>query len=535
MPTFPKILPPFILGIFIQSKLPIWVPENILICTTTICLLWGILSLCFNSRMMNDGVTNLSRFLLILMLGYFIEQSNAIIPTQVPTSDVFIGLIEDPPATKTRTIQCTILVMARYTAGRWIPCREKYLAQIHQDTISSSLEEGNLMIFSGLQKQISEIKANVPTQNPSVSSPSSIFWNSSSYQKYLLRKKITHQIYIDENQWKLVSPNEFPFLRKMAVSLRLHILKIFRDSGLKEDEYSVAAALTLGNKSLLDRETRDSYSAAGASHIMAISGLHTGIVYYIFSGSLFWLSGSPMRRRIRTTILLCLLWFFALMTGLSPSVVRACWMLSLAELGNCWHKCGNSFNYMAASAFIILAIEPSGISDVGFQMSYMAVCSILVLLHDPKRKQSEETPGKNIIRNKVRKLTQVSWAAQAGTAPLTLYYFHQFPTFFLLTNLLVVPLAVLIVFVTFLLVAVHQLPLAGDAVGWMLKILIRGMNEGVILLGKIPGATIHNINFPSINVFLSYLAMVCSVWFHRTRHTYCLYGLLTVLCIWVIG
>jgi competence protein ComEC len=232
-------------------------------------------------------------------------------------------------------------------------------------------------------------------------------------------------------------------LRSCAANIRKDLISKFKVAGIDGNRLSVLVAISLGDKSYLEKSLKNNYAGAGAMHILAVSGLHVGIVYLIFSAlfSLLKLGDKVHNRILKGVILLIVVWGFAIITGLSPSVQRAACMFSFLIVADIVNRHSIALNSIAASAFFILLINPMMIFEVGFQLSYAAVFGI-VWMHPII--YSWLSP-KYWLLDKAWSLIVVSIAAQLATLPFTLYYFHQFPNWFLLTNLGVIPLAFVIV------------------------------------------------------------------------------------------
>lgn len=232
-------------------------------------------------------------------------------------------------------------------------------------------------------------------------------------------------------------------LSSYSAEIRESLIQKFKNAGIDGNRLAVLIAISLGDKSYLEESLKNNYAGAGAMHILAVSGLHVGIVYLIFS-SLFKvlkLGDKLIARIIKGVILLLVVWSFALITGLSPSVQRAACMFSFIIFADIFSRHSIALNSIASSAFILLLINPMLLFEVGFQLSYAAVVGI-VWMHSII--YSWYTSPYWII-DKAWSLLVVSITAQLATLPFTLYYFHQFPNWFLLTNLGVIPLAFVIV------------------------------------------------------------------------------------------
>lgn len=255
-------------------------------------------------------------------------------------------------------------------------------------------------------------------------------------------------------------------------------------------ELAIASALVLGVTDGLDNELLSAYSSTGSMHILAVSGLHITIIYII----LLWFL-SPLKkvrggRWIIAITSLLILWLYAFVTGLTPSVLRAVTMFSFLAIARPWSKSANIYNTLAVSAFFLLVFDPFLIFSVGFQLSYVAVLGIvylhprLIMLWQPE----------NLFMVEIWKMTAVAVAAQIATFPLGLYYFHQFPNYFLISNLIVVPLSFVVLILGLLILAVSFAPLAAAAVGFCLKYVIVFLNTVVFWLDGIPFSSIQNIH-----------------------------------------
>lgn len=205
--------------------------------------------------------------------------------------------------------------------------------------------------------------------------------------------------------------------------------------GLAEQPLAIASALIFGDKLGLEQEVKTHFAGAGAMHVLAVSGLHVGIIYLMMNAFLSVLGKRRSSRLIRCLLLLIVLWSYVLISGGSPSVIRAASMFSFLALGELMSRSTQSLNLLAASAIVLLIIDPTMIDEVGFQLSYLAVTGIL-LIHPPLYDLWQPS---HFVMDKIWSLTVLSVAAQLATFPLALYYFNQFPNYFLLTNLIVVP------------------------------------------------------------------------------------------------
>lgn len=225
------------------------------------------------------------------------------------------------------------------------------------------------------------------------------------------------------------------------------------ESGLSGDELATVGALTLGYKEDLAKELKRHFQASGAAHVLAVSGLHTGIIYFLLAG-LLTLGGrykplyeNQFGRCVLSGIIIIVMWGYAWLTGMTPSVVRAVLMVTIFEIGRMVYRQAFSLNTIAAAAVLILLVNPKDLWSVSFQLSFAATAAIVVLneVFSSVYRDFESTKYKNRIWDKVaaffKGIVLMSIAAQLGTLPITMYYFGQISNYFLLTNLIVLPIA----------------------------------------------------------------------------------------------
>lgn len=274
-----------------------------------------------------------------------------------------------------------------------------------------------------------------------------------------------------------------PYQRPTANAWQQKLVARYQSMGLTGDALGTISALTLGYKGDLDRGVIQSFQRSGAAHVLAVSGLHTGIVYGLIVFLLTFgrrykpLYDQTLLRCCQSALVLALLWCYAYLTGLTPSVVRSALMLSLVELARLCHRPPFTLNVVFLSMVLILAIRPTDLFNVSFQLSYSAVIAIVAFSSLLTSRQSSATKHQTShITHAFRKLGRgafnlvwVSLAAQLGTIPFTLYYFHQLSNYFLLTNLIVLPLATILVPLGLAVLALGNVPYLGAVLVWCLQ------------------------------------------------------------------
>ena len=282
-------------------------------------------------------------------------------------------------------------------------------------------------------------------------------------------------------------------VRLRFLQMRQGLLGRYRQSVEEEEAYSVLAAMALGDKSALTSEVRKTYSATGASHVLALSGLHLGIIYMLLSGLAFG------RRRfwLGQSVIVTCIWAFAFLTGLSPSIVRSATMISIYAIFSVGGRGRSSLNLLAFTAIVILLFDPSALFDMGFQLSFMAVLSILLFMPLVER----YWPVKSWIHRWLRGMVGVSVAAQLGVAPLIAYYFGHFSPYFLLTNFIVIPAVTIILYGALLVILIPQL-------GNLLSLLIQMLNKALGWIAQLPCSSIDGLHPSVFKVCMLYVLLL---------------------------
>lgn len=307
------------------------------------------------------------------------------------------------------------------------------------------------------------------------------------YRRYLLRQGIVGTAYVRDYSLSPSAVIHQPSLQKRLYS-RLAA------AGLSGDELATTGALTLGYKEDLDRELKRHFQASGAAHVLAVSGLHTGIIYALLLG-LLTLGGrrkplyeNRLGRCALSLIIIAAMWFYAWLTGMTPSVVRAVLMVTIFELGRMFYRQTLSLNTIAAAAVFILLVRPLDLWSVSFQLSFAATAAIVLIARELEKLFSRGISRKYRLLNWVVGILIVSLAAQLGTLPLTMHYFGQISNYFLLTNLIVLPLASILVPCGLITIA-----LGGTSLGIIAGKITYGlawlMNHSAAWLEALPGST----------------------------------------------
>ena len=344
------------------------------------------------------------------------------------------------------------------------------------------------------------------------------------YAAYMEKQHVFHQIYAVENQIKVIQT--YHNLNYKIEKLRNNLSNSFDIHHFDSKTKAIVDALLLGQRVDLDKETVADYSNAGVIHILAISGLHISIIYFFIVFLLKPLRRIPFGKEIELLIVLALLWLFAFLTGLPASVIRAVTLFSFVSIGKYFNQSKAIYNAIAVSALLILLFRPNAIFDIGFQLSYAAVLSIV--LFQPFFKKFYFS--KNKIAIYFTDIVLVSLAAQIGVLPLSLYYFNQLPLLFLLANLVIIPIStavliggIIILFFNFV------LPDFALFLGKILALIIDFMNKYIHWIAQFKSGIISNISFSVWLTIILYVVIISFIyWLYHFKAKNFKYVLLNI-------
>lgn len=336
-------------------------------------------------------------------------------------------------------------------------------------------------------------------------------WHSGrfDYRRFMLCHGFAGEAYVGRGQWRqcvlpLDGLSALQRVRLKALLLRHRLLETFRQQALDEKVYGIVAAMALGEKSTVDKGLKDTYSQVGASHVLALSGLHLMIIYTfitLFTG----------RRRIRAAsqvLIVLAIWAFAFLVGLSPSVTRAATMISLYALLSLGYRVRMSVNILAFVALVMLIVSPLSLYDLGFQLSFLGVLGILLFQPLLESLFPQSVPRRWWVRLPWAVVT-VSTAAQIATAPLVAYQFGRFATWFLLSNFVAVTLMQLVLYLALAVLLVAWWPVAQTIMAKALALVVGAMNSMLGWIAGLPPGSVEGINLSGTQVVLVYALIAC--------------------------
>lgn len=480
---FLRLLIPFLCGIFLQYFLLI---NNWSVVFISIGILTTLLS--FLVKKKNEynyrWVFGCGLCFILISIGMFctwMRQYQNTFPFS-EAHDTYTGYILDIPQVKPNTLALN-LYLEDY--GRKVIC------YVPKDSLSYKLKPGDYISIFSQVKPFDKLGNVGPFD----------------YSKYMYNKGFCGYTMVNNNLWEFSKRKKYT-LKTTASLFRSKIIDFYNSLNLEKNQTALLASLTLGYTSNLSDDIVQDFRDAGVAHILAVSGLHIGIVYIVIL-SLFRNYNNP---KIKQYLVIVLLWIYIFIVGLPPSAVRAGIMLTLFSISLLLNRKAYSYNSIFAAAFIILFWNPLLFFDLGFQLSFVAILSIKIFM--PIIEAFCKT--KNRIIKAFWKLFSLSFAAQLGLLPLTLYYFGTFPLYFLFANMLIVPfvsISIYLILITCFIYGAQMLIKSFfvevlDVLIYSIKLLLNYIINVANFFAKIPYAVIDNIEISLPYVFLYWLFML---------------------------
>jgi competence protein ComEC len=467
---FTRLLFALIAGIILQWRLQLSVFILIILFTsgTILLLIYFFLpdKLKYRFSYFNGIAINLliGSIGIILVWVHDIRHNQYWISKGYTGSNYVIATIEEPLVEKTNSFKALASINGVYSKNGFNRFGGELVLYFKKDSSLKPLHYGSQIVF---KKPLQEIKN---SGNP----------GSFDYKQYSLFQGVTHQINLSQNDFEILPTEKRNWFQTFIFSCRKWAVTTLQKFIRGEKEQGLAEALLIGYKDDLDKNLVQSYTNTGVVHIIAISGMHLALIY-----GLLLLLTKPLRRKqlqwLRIILILSGLWLFTLLAGAQASVVRSAVMFTCIALGEALSKKTSIYNTLALSAFLLLVYNPFWLWDVGFQLSYAAVVSIVTFyrpiynwLYFPNR-----------ILDFIWKTMAISIAAQILTTPVSLYHFHQFPVLFLLTNVVAVPLSSLILFGEIFLCAISWITPVAVLSGKLVQLLIYWMNSYIEMIERI--------------------------------------------------
>jgi competence protein ComEC len=457
-------------------------------------LFWAFLKR-LSFRALNGGAVLLllNLFSLGYVLCFFNDSRNYQTHFQnfLADENIISAKIVAEPILKSKTISVILEVESiADSVGNFRKCSGRLQANFELDSSSIYYKYGDLILLNSKIVKISG------PENPNAFNPAAYFALSNVY----------HQTYVRSKNTKRIGQHKGNIAYQLLIDWRKYLSSVFeRHLSGSPNEKAVASALVLGVRSEFSSDLKNAYADTGATHVLSVSGLHVGLV----AGLLGWLIKRIKRKKMdrfsqrEIAILLAFIWFYVLLTGASASVLRSGMMFSFVILATLVRRKISVYNSLASSAFALLCLEPKFLYDIGFQLSYLALFGI-VFFHPYIYKLLF---FKNKFADWAWNLTAVGFAAQLATLPLGLFYFHQFPTYFWLSGLAVIPLSTVALYSGIALLVCDWIPVLGYLAGWLTYCSIAIMNACIFAIQSLPFAVISGFWLGLSEMLLLYTAI----------------------------
>jgi competence protein ComEC len=417
-------------------------------------------------------------------------------------------IISSNTETKAKTYKVEADIKSIRTESGWTKSRGKVLLYFNKATSLKPIY-GEVYFIKGTPREIEGPK------NP----------NEFDYKRYMELRGIYAHHFLYENTFQKIGYQPQNQLLSYAYAANHYADSLFVKHIESPNEYAIATAVVIGTRDYIDDDLLQAYSAAGAVHVLSVSGMHVAILFVVLQFLFKRIKKKKNGKFLFATIVITLLWIYAIFTGLSSTVLRATMMFTVIQIAELISKKGNIYNTLAVSAFILLCYNPFWVLDVGFQLSYLAIIGIVYLQPYIKYLWSPTNP---ILKN-IWEITCVSFAAQLATFPLSLYYFHQFPTYFLLANVPVFWVSELVLPIGLFLLLTAEIPFAGAIFGFILKWILWLLNKIIFFVESIPYSTLKGFSISIYELIAIYIFIIGII--YLIRYSELKYLKISLLCI----
>lgn len=415
----------------------------------------------------------------------------------------YMGTIIEPPTSKAESSFCNFTIRLKQSDDKVL----LYIPKSNFESKDLIYSVGDCIAFYGKIKQ---------PKNKSV-------LKSFNYATYLMRQGLSGICYTTNKNCTLLGKEDLGWWSNAVITQRDRLMRLFRKLNFEGEVLAIASALTIGTKEYLTEDLRLNYTKAGVSHVLALSGLHLGVIYlFIFTVLSFILYKLSFSKELATVIACISVWFFALFTGSSPSIIRSALLFSLLGVGTLFNRKKVSINSLSVVAFFMLLYNPNWLFSISFQLSFSAVASILLFT---KPLQSLiRTKNKTI--NYIWSLLVVSFTAQLGTTPWVLFHFGTFSPYFLLTNMIVVPLITLLIYSLLLLILFGGFDLFQLVLSKVVVCIINSIHEVIDFVVSLPQSYIESLTvYPVELIVVLVISGVLLLCYHIKRK----YFIMTIL------
>ena len=501
-----RILLPFIVGIILSLSLTFELKFSLLLIISFAILIFAIII--FYKKFLGDyskrWVFGLLMNIFMFLFGYKITDNCKVNNRQSDycnfrtASDTVIATVADPVSERENSVSVLLAFDALKQNNRWLNVSGKAMTYFAKDSLSKTLKYGDKIIVAAVFSDVSA------PQNP----------GEFNYKQYLSMRSVFSQGFVKQGRWQKLSSGNGNVIRSFALRIQEKFLKIFYANNISGEEYAVAGAVILGYKDKIDADLYSAYQGTGVLHLLCVAGMHVGIIFIVLNFFLSVFDNNKKTKFLKPVLLVLLIWFYAAITGFSPPVNRAAAMITFVILGKALNRNINVYNTLSASILLFLIIDPMLIANVGFQFSYIAVFGIVTL---QKPIYKIWIPN-NWLMHKIWLIVTVSIAAQIATFPIALFYYKQFPNYFLLANIVVVPFSNFIIYCGMLILLFSRFIFLSGFFSKILVTLICWLNHVIRFIEGMPMSVTKGIHITLIETIFLYLVIIFIIYFISSKN-----------------
>jgi competence protein ComEC len=430
-----------------------------------------------------------------------------------PTEQGMIGIIDDLPVVTEKFIKFSIQLKCIETHATWHYVTGNTIVYLKNDS-TSNLQIGDAVFINSKFSYVNE--------------PKNLY--EFNYKEFLENKNVYHVLYAKPRQVSILKdmPHSFSFMQ-LGASIKAKVVTVLRNCHLSQQAFSICTALLVGYDDEIDKDVMQSFSHSGTLHILSVSGMHTGLLYGLIITIFLFFDKHDRYKKTKCLVVILSLILFVVITGFSPSVLRAALMLSLVIVGKTFYRQGNSYNTLLVSAFVLLLFNPYLIVDAGFLLSYFAVFGIMYLYPIIHRQHV----FKSSIIQWFWNLILMSVAATVFTLPISLYFFHQFPIWFAFSNLIIIPISICLMGATALLLCCYKIAFLKTGLVYIINSFTSIMLWIAQLTDNSNYGYLDYIAFSKVDVVCCVLSLIAFFLFLYTKSYKQLIALGIVIIVWL--
>jgi competence protein ComEC len=517
---FVRIILPFVTGILLFDRIS--TPYLLLLIASCSCLFVLLCVHIYTKTLLAKRVGSLLIYLQLFLAGGLLNSGNHLnnqpLHFRQHQAAFAKGIVTKPLEEKEKSYKTFISVHQLIDSNlHTLKTSGNLLIYLEKDSLIPALEIGDEILFPLHFKETDSIK------NPA----------QFDYRKFLSYKSVYHQQYLKAHEIEITSRNSSAVLWIKRISHRIStaLQSILRTYIPDKEKFALADGILLGHRAELDEELYNAFAYTGIMHILSVSGLHVGIIYGMLLFFLSFIKDSSKKIKIAKFIFVFLfIWMFAFVTGFSAACVRAAILFSLLNFGSLMKEHYSSLNLLAGAAFLQLLINPNSLFEIGFQLSYLAMLGLIIFTRPIYSLYYH--PNKAI--DWTWKLWSASIAAQLFTVPLSIYYFGNFPTYFLIANIFAIPLSAVILWLDVFLILFSFIPFVPDLLGWLNSQVIGLFIAFTLYISDLPFGKVANLYLLKEQLILLLFAVLLLSFFAMNRKKVFLFTSLSILLLTIL-